>query len=150
MHVWTLVEWVLWNPLEKAFLDIRVFHAQAISNRQRTIPNMYKHHEQLKKREYNARVIEVEKASFSPLVFSTAGGMAKEANSFFKVIAQKWSRKTNQTYADSISFIRRRLRFDLLKTTVIALRGYRGKRTEERGNDDINELDLNLYDQPID
>ena len=69
----------VWNPLEKAFFDVRVFHAPAASNRNlKTIPAMYKHHENLKKKEYNARVLQVEKGVFSPLVFSTSGGMGEE------------------------------------------------------------------------
>ena len=39
--------------------------------------------------------------------------------------------------------LRKRLRFELLKTTVIALRGYRGKKIED-SNNIIGELDLNL------
>ena len=36
----------IWSPLEKAFLDIRVFHAQAASNRSHgTIEKMYTAHE---------------------------------------------------------------------------------------------------------
>ena len=80
----------VWNPLEKAFFDIRVFHAPAASNRNlKTIPSMYLHHENAKKREYNGRVMQVEKGVFSPLVFSTSGGMGKEAARVYKRIAQK-------------------------------------------------------------
>ena len=32
----------IWNPFERAFLDVRVYHAQAPSNRNlKTIPRMY-------------------------------------------------------------------------------------------------------------
>ena len=43
---------------------------------------MYQSHEKNKKREYNDRVLNVEKATFTPLVFSTTGGMALEASQF--------------------------------------------------------------------
>ena len=40
----------VWNPLERAFVDIRVFHAPAPSNRShKTTARMYRHHEALKK-----------------------------------------------------------------------------------------------------
>ena len=133
----------IWNPLERAFFDVRVFHAPATSNRAlKTIPAMYKSHESRKKAAYNARVLEIEHGTFTPLVFSTSGGMGEEAHAFFKRVAERMSRKTGQTYSETIGFIRKRLRFDLLKTTIIALRGYRGKPTQTP--EEIEKIDLNL------
>ena len=43
-----------------------------------SIPAMYISHEIEKKRKYNSRVLNVEKAAFTPLVFSTTGGMGKK------------------------------------------------------------------------
>ncbi len=68
--------------------------------------------------------------------------MGKEAETFFKKVADRMSRKTDQRYSESISFIRRRLRFDLLRTTIIALRGERGRSNKEVMN--ISELDINI------
>ncbi|KAG1650422.1 Carnitine O-palmitoyltransferase 1, liver isoform [Nymphon striatum] len=135
----------VWNMLGRAFFDVRVFHAPAPSNMNKSIPQMYSHHENLKKRSYNARVIEVEKGTFTPLVFSTTGGMGREAQKLLKILAEKTELKTGQSYSDAMGFMRKRLRFELLKTTIIALRGYRGKRTD--GIMDIGDLDLNL--EPI-
>ena len=106
---------------------------------------MYRAHENEKKYKYNARVLQVEKASFTPLVFSTTGGMGSEANRFFKHLAELIANKSGQQYSDTIAFIRSRLRFDLLKTCVISRRGYRGKKTPQPA--DIHSLDLNL--QPV-
>ena len=108
---------------------------------------MYLSHEREKKYKYNARVLQVEKASFTPLVFSTTGGMGGEADKFFKHFAQKISSKSGQRYSDVIAFIRRRLRFDLLKTCLISLRGYRGKVNAKP--DQIDSLDLNLRPQAV-
>ena len=84
----------------------------------------------------------MEKATFTPLIFSTTGGMGSEAVRFFKHLAVKISSKTGQPYSDTIAFIRRRLRFDLLKTCVISIRGYRGKVNPKPA--DVDTLDLNL------
>ena len=65
----------LWSALDKTFLDVRVFHPGADSNTGK-LSKVYKKHEAEKKRVYNERVIQVEKATFTPLVFSTTGGMA--------------------------------------------------------------------------
>ena len=56
--------------------------------------------------------------SFTPVVLSTAGGMGTEAQSLVKRLAGKISRVRNQRYAETVSFIRRRLRFDILRTTI--------------------------------
>jgi len=98
-----------------------------------SVTQMYKHHEYLKKRAYNARVIQVEKGTFTPLVFSTTGGMGTEAERFVKMMARKMTIKDHMSdYSTNMSFVRRRLRFDLLRTTLIALRGFRGKITTSR------------------
>ena len=135
----------VWNPLERAFFDVRVFHAQAPTNASKPIPAMYVTHENEKKRVYNARVLQIERATFTPLVFSTSGGMGKEAHALVKCLAQKMETVRGQRYSDSVSFIRKRLRFELLRTTVIALRGDRGSRPKGTSSSvQISDLDLNL------
>ena len=57
------------------------------------------------------------------MVFSTTGGMAIEASQFLKHLAEKISLKKGQRYSDVMSFVRRRLRFDLLRTCIISIRG---------------------------
>ena len=133
----------LWSPLAKAFADVRVFHPQASTNSTKSISAMYRAHEMEKKRKYNSRVINVEKATFTPLVFSTSGGMGIEATAFYKRVAERVDNKTLQRYSDVVSFIRRRLRFDLLKTTLIALRGFRGLKANSLSSP-IGDLDMNL------
>ena len=94
---------------------------------------MYISHESEKKRKYNSRVLNVEKAAFTPLVFSTTGGMGKEAVLFYKKAAEKISNTTNQSYSDVISYIRKRLRFE-------SIRGYRGI-MKKRESEDMSNLD---------
>ena len=130
----------IYNPLERAFLDVRVYHTQAPFNMNlKTIPRMYSHHEEQKKRAYNARVLEVEREVFTPLVFLTSGGMGEEAKSLFKRVAAKMANTTSQKYSEKITFIRKRLHFDLLKTILITLRGYRGKPSPSSSTE-ISEL----------
>ena len=134
----------VWNVLERAFFDVRVFHAPAPTNMNKPIPKMYLAHEKEKKRSYNARVLQVEKGTFTPLVFSTTGGAGIEAQRLIKKLAQQMEYATGQKKADAVGFIRKRLRFELLKTTVIALRGYRGGKKVDNTADNIGEIDLNL------
>ena len=81
---------------------------------------MYFTHEKAKKREYNARILQVEKGTFMPLVFSCTGGAGKEASAFLKQVAQKRSKKKGELYSEHISFLRRRYCFEIIKTCVIS------------------------------
>ena len=40
-------------------------------------------------------------------------------------IAMRLSFKRGERYSDTVGFVRRRIRFDLLRTCVISLRGYK-------------------------
>ena len=70
--------------------------------------------------------------------------MGVEATHFMKKLAGHIATKTGQPYPHTISFLRRRLRFDLLKTTLIALRGQRGKFYNSPKQ--IDEMDLNIHE----
>ena len=61
----------VYGPQEKTFLDIRVMHPNCPSYVNKSVTKVYEEHEKAKKREYNERVIQVEKGSFTPIVFST-------------------------------------------------------------------------------
>ena len=137
-----------WSRLDRAFVDVRVLHPQAPSNSGCSIPQMYHSHERSKKYEYNARVLNIEKATFTPLVFSTTGGMGQEATKFMKTLADKIAVKKHERYCDVIAFIRRRLCFDLLKTCLISIRGFRGNAKRSCGTD-MNCLDFNLRPQAV-
>ena len=91
---------------------------------------------------YNERIINVEKSTFTPLVFTTTGGMGPECQRLNKRLAELISKKRNEQYSKVMSYIRTRLRFALLRSTIIALRGLRGKSSREE--DKIEELSFNL------
>ena len=71
--------------------------------------------------------LQVEKATMTAAVMSTPGGLSKECDKLVRQIAMKLSLKRGERYSDVVgfNFIRRRLRFDLLRTCVIALRGFK-------------------------
>ena len=62
------------------------------------------------------------------LINSNTSGMGIKANTFFKQLADKLLvfRKSGQRYSEAITFIRKILRFDLLRPTITALRGQKG------------------------
>ena len=121
----------LWGPMEKAFFDVRIFHPNADSNRSKSLPQLYTSHENEKKRSYNQRVVQVEHGTFTPLVFSTTGGESPECMRFHKRLATLLSNKRGEKYCDSVAYIRRKIRFCILRTTLIAIRGYRKPKTPD-------------------
>ena len=62
---------------ERTFCDVRIFNPHAPTNRNTNLAACYRRHERLKKNFYEQRVLEIEHASLTPLVFSASGGMAK-------------------------------------------------------------------------
>ena len=83
----------------RTFCDIRVFNPFVPSNRKTSIASTYRTHEREKKRQYNQRISEVEHSSFSPLIFSSTGGMGKEATTFYKRLTSMLSEKWDQHYS---------------------------------------------------
>ena len=104
---------------------------------------MYKSNEEEKNQEYLPRVLQVEKGTFTPAVFSTSGGMGTEADRLLRRMAERMSIKRGENYSSVVSFLRRRFRFDLLKTCVIAKRGYKMKEPITAAAK-IDTLDLDL------
>ena len=63
---------------------MRICHPNADSymNRDMVLNQIYRQHETEKKRQCASRVLEVEQATFTPLVFSATGGMAAECKRY--------------------------------------------------------------------
>ena len=133
----------LWGPFQKTMFDVRIFHPNADSYKNRDIKSVYTQHENIKKREYEQRVIQVEKCGFTPLVYSTTGGMAPQAHAFHKRMAELISEKTNEDYRDIISMMRTKLSFALLKSVLVSVRGSRGKSPLKR-EIPISDIAFNL------
>ena len=74
------------------------------------------------------RVREIENGSFTPLVFSTSGGMGKAAKITYKRLASLLSIKREQPYSLVMGWLRCRLSFSLLRSAVMCLRGSRSKK----------------------
>ena len=78
-------------------------------------------------------------------MFSCSGGAYLEASRLLKAIASKLADKRKEPYSTSISFVRRRISFDLIKTCVISFRGDQGAKRELA----IEELDYGLQDMEV-
>ena len=136
----------VYGPQEKTFLDIRVMHPNCPSYVNKSVTKVYEEHEKAKKREYNERVIQVEKGSFTPIVFSTFGGMGKETERYHRRLAQLVANKRGETYSSVMNFIRTRLRFCLLRSVLTSIRGVRDKRAARGYTAPISSLSFNLIE----
>ena len=123
----------LWSRFERTYFDVRVTHPNAPSNRSKTLKQLYIRNEEEKMVKYAQRVINTEKGSFCPLVYSTFGGTAPQCSSHHKRVAQLMAHKRKDKYEDIINFIRIRVRFALLKSVLMALRGVRGVQKINKG-----------------
>ena len=110
---------------QSAFFDVRVFNPYAQTYQNSSLPQSYRKNELEKKRAYDKRVREIEHGSFSPLVFSAAGGMGSTATVVYKRLASLLADKRNTTYSTTLHWLRCRLNFSLLRSAVKCLRGSR-------------------------
>ena len=110
---------------EKTYFDVRVFNPHAPSNRSQSLPTCYRKHEREKKRAYEQRIREVEHSTFTPLVFSAAGGMGREATCFYKRLASMLAQKWDSPYSSTLCWLRCRISFSLIRSAIQALRGAR-------------------------
>lgn len=128
-----------WTQGRNAFFDTRVFYPHARSYRSKPLKSLFRKMEGDKKREYGERINEVEHGSFTPLVFSTCGGMGQEASVVLKRLADALATKRNESYSRVVSWMRCCLAFSLARS---ALRCVRGSRSTRRGAHRLAPVDL--------
>ncbi len=117
-----------WTVGQDTFLDVRVFHPDAPTNRSGRLSAVYKRHEDEKKRVYGQRILEIEHSVFTPLVFSTTGGMGRECQTFYKRLADMLSIKRDLPYSHVMGWLRCKLSFAILRSAVMCIRGSRSSR----------------------
>ena len=130
-----------WEQQRAAFFDIRVCHPNADSYRDLSPKQIYRIHENEKKRKYKSRVTEIEQGTFTPLVFTTTGGMADECLRDRSRLAELLSTKKQESYAATISWVRAKVSFAILRSALLYLRG---SRTPRRRNLDVKDRDLEI------
>ena len=134
----------VWERQRSAFFDVRVFHPNADSYRDLSPKQIYRQHENEKKRKYATRVLEIEQGTFTPLVFSTTGGMGEECQRFHRRLAELLASKKGEDYSATISWIRCKVSFAVLRTALLCLRG---SRTLKRVKANLIDTDFELDNQ---
>ena len=95
-----------------------------------TPKQIYKRHENEKKRQYAERVMEIEQGTFTPLVFTTTGGMADECVSYHSRLAELIANKKGESYSSAISWIRAKESLAIIRSSILYLRGPRSRRRQ--------------------
>ena len=110
---------------EDAFFDVRVINPNAPSYRNLELSTCYRRAEKEKDRKYGERVRQVEHASFTPLILATTGGVSKLTCAFLKRLASRLADKRDLPYNMTMSWLRCRLSFSLLRSSILCMRGSR-------------------------
>ena len=106
----------------RSFFDVWPF---AESNQSPCSAATFRRHKAEKRRAYQERIQEVERGSFTPLVFSSSGGMSKAATVTYKRLASLFSDKWNSSYPVVMGWLRCSLGFSLLRSSLMCLHGSR-------------------------
>ena len=115
-----------WQHGQTSFFNIRVTQVNAMSNRNKSTKAIFRNHELAKKREYMECVLEVEQGTFTPLVMGTNEGIpGEECSRFLSQLANKLAAKQNESYITIISWIRTKLSHEILRSTILCVRGSR-------------------------
>ena len=113
----------IWREGQNAFFDARITNTNSEYQHHLTSEKIFTKHEREKKRQYNNRIMNVEHGTFTPLVFSVNGGMAKECLKFHKFVAEKIANKSGCRYEKVLSIIKCKLSLLILRASLMCVRG---------------------------
>ena len=114
-----------------AIFNVRVCHPNADSYRDLTPKQIYKKHDaNEKKRQYAERVMDIEQGTFTPLVFTSTGGMADECVRYHSRLAELIADKKGESYSSAISWIRARVSFAIVRSAKQCFRGSRSRKRQ--------------------
>ena len=132
------------SRFERSFHDVKIFSPYAPTNRIKDANESYLLHEILLRVKYQDRIVDIEDVSFSPLIFATTGGASRITHKLIRLIASLIAQKTNERYSEVINFIRTRVSFSLLKSTILCIRGCRGQKSKTPDDISIETLSVEV------
>ena len=118
---------------------MRITNTNSESQRHLPSEKIFTKHESEKKRQYNNRIMNVEYGTFTPLVFSVNGRIAKECLKFHKFVAEKIANKSGCRYEKVLSIIKRKLSFLILRASLMCVRRSRSFTTHS-GNHAVDDF----------
>ena len=116
-----------WRDM-RAYFDVKVVSPFARSYPHLAQASLLNSAEKSQMREYKERIRDVEHGDFNPLVFTTMGAMAPQCQIVLKKLAEKLSAKQGLNRSVVTGWLRVRLSFALLRTSLQCVRGSRRKK----------------------
>ena len=90
--------------------------------------SLFSRHERCKRREYEERIVNIERGSFTPVVLATTGACGPAADCFIKRLAGQLAEHDRQPYSTVVAWLRIRIAFALVRSAILCLRGGRSAR----------------------
>ena len=135
-----------WVRGQEAFLNVRVFNANANRCINTTLPQCHETNDKEKKRNYNYRILQIEHRAFTTLVFSIYGSMGRECTKFYSKLEELLSDKRKKSKLLKVDWLRTKVCFGLLKSCLLCLRGSRSvNRNIVKINDNFVTVNLCFY-----
>jgi len=116
-----------WSKMRRAYFDVKVANSIARSYCDKQTSTVLSMAENSKSREYRERILSVEHGDFNPLVFTTSGAMGAQCQIVVRRLAEKISERQSLQRSIVAGWLRCRLSFALLRTTLLCIRGSRRK-----------------------
>ena len=115
-----------WTRQQNAFFDVRVTHPRPSLLSGSEVAGQLSQHERQKKRQYADRINQVDRGSFTPLVFATNGQSAPECSRFLKTLATRIADKNRDLqYTLVLGHLRSRIGTSLIRWQITCFRGSR-------------------------
>ena len=114
-----------WERGQQAFFDLRVFDPNTCRCHNKSLQQCHVMNKQEKKRVCNEKILQIDHGIFTLLRFSINSSMRRECQKFYSRLAQMISEKRDLPLSISIHWIRTKVCFVLLKSSLLCLRGSR-------------------------
>ena len=86
--------------------------------------------------------MDVEQGTCTPLVFTTMGGMGEDCMRYHNRLAELVTAKKGEDFATTVSWIRSKVSFAILRSVLLCLRGSRTAKKTIRSN--VQEANFEL------
>ena len=114
----------VWMPQAEALFDVRVIDTDAQSYCNRTPREVINAADNQKKCKYTT-ACEERQASFTPICCSVDGVFGSEAEVFLKRLGEKLAAKWDRGNSQVMGWLRARMSFAILQTSILSVRGAR-------------------------
>ena len=95
-----------------------------------------------KKRLYNRRILEVDHASFTPLIFTIHDTMGIECRTFVSKLSELLAVKRDLPKSTVTSWVRTKISLALIRLMLICFRGSRSIKSSTRAINDIDAQEI--------